>query len=204
MKWLMRRLVCLYPRWWRDRYAAELEALVEDAGPGWGAAFDLTKGAMTMHARSRGTLPLVAACAGLAIGVAVYLRAPELYESSATIRVSAASATLDALRDTLAGVVTTQALRDATALTLIRSEGGVTTLRVSHWARDAGEAQAMTAALAAAIGGTVLEPPARPTFAQRSTSATAIPAGAVLGLVIGGAAMWLRRAAASRRGSSAP
>jgi predicted permease len=45
----MRLLVALYPRSWRERYAAELEALIEDTGPGWRAALDVARGAASMQ-----------------------------------------------------------------------------------------------------------------------------------------------------------
>ena len=45
----MRLLVALYPRSWRERYAAELEALIEDTDPGWRAALDVARGAASMQ-----------------------------------------------------------------------------------------------------------------------------------------------------------
>ncbi len=49
MKWWMRLIVRLYPRAWRQRYGDELEALIEDAGPGWRVAVDVARGAAMMH-----------------------------------------------------------------------------------------------------------------------------------------------------------
>jgi predicted permease len=49
MTWWMRLLVRLYPREWRQRYAEELEALIEDSGSGWNASFDILQGAAIMQ-----------------------------------------------------------------------------------------------------------------------------------------------------------
>jgi predicted permease len=49
MTWWMRRIVRLYPRAWRQRYGDELEALIEDTGPGWRVAVDVARGAAMMH-----------------------------------------------------------------------------------------------------------------------------------------------------------
>lgn len=57
MKWWMRLIVQLYPRAWRQRYGDELEALIEDAGPGWRVAADVARGAAMMHlTMGRGSL----------------------------------------------------------------------------------------------------------------------------------------------------
>jgi hypothetical protein len=48
MRWLLR----LYPRRWRDRYEAELLALVDDLPPSPAIAVDLIRGAGREHARS--------------------------------------------------------------------------------------------------------------------------------------------------------
>lgn len=49
----MRRLldwaIRLYPRSWRARYGAELEALIDDLDPGWGDVASILKGSVTMH-----------------------------------------------------------------------------------------------------------------------------------------------------------
>ena len=45
----MRFTLALYPRWWRDRYGREMDALLEDAGSGWPAVFDLARGAAVVR-----------------------------------------------------------------------------------------------------------------------------------------------------------
>jgi predicted permease len=49
MTWWMRLVVRLYPGEWRDRYQDELEAVIEQTGPGWRPAFDLARGAAMMQ-----------------------------------------------------------------------------------------------------------------------------------------------------------
>jgi putative ABC transport system permease protein len=49
MSWWIRFIARLYPRSWRQRYGAELDALIEDTGPGWRVAMDLARGAAIMH-----------------------------------------------------------------------------------------------------------------------------------------------------------
>ncbi len=49
MKWWMARLVRLYPRRWRERYEAELAALIEDSGADWRSAVDVVRGATLMQ-----------------------------------------------------------------------------------------------------------------------------------------------------------
>lgn len=52
----MRRLLAwatrLYPRSWRTRYGAELEALIDDLDPGWRDVASIVKGSVTMHLES--------------------------------------------------------------------------------------------------------------------------------------------------------
>ena len=49
MRTAIRFALALYPRWWRRRYEREMEALLEESGAGWGAAFDLARGALAVH-----------------------------------------------------------------------------------------------------------------------------------------------------------
>ena len=48
--WFVRR----YPRWWQDRYAEELLALLEDRPAGWRDRVDLARGALDAHLRGSG------------------------------------------------------------------------------------------------------------------------------------------------------
>jgi predicted permease len=49
MTWWMSRLVRLYPRRWRERYEAELVALIEESGADWHTAVDVVRGATLMQ-----------------------------------------------------------------------------------------------------------------------------------------------------------
>ena len=49
MNRLTRALIGLYPAAWRDRYAIEFEALLEDIRPGWTVLADVVKGALVMQ-----------------------------------------------------------------------------------------------------------------------------------------------------------
>lgn len=48
---MSRRLLLLYPAAWRERYGAELEALLEDSTPSLGITLDLLRGALLAHLR---------------------------------------------------------------------------------------------------------------------------------------------------------
>ena len=82
---LVRFAVRLYPSWWRQRYAKELEALLEDVEPGWYELFDVFTGAFRMQIKTLGTIPVVCALAGAIAGGIIALRTPEVFASSATI-----------------------------------------------------------------------------------------------------------------------
>jgi hypothetical protein len=72
-----RRLVCLYPRAWRERYEAEMLALIEESGLGWARAVDLVVAAGREHVRARlgwpaeGTLTHFLMLAG-SLGVTIF------------------------------------------------------------------------------------------------------------------------------------
>lgn len=85
MKRAVRALVWLYPSSWRKLYGCEFEALLEDATPSLGDAFDIAWGALKMRiTRSVFTKILVA---GLSVGVIVtalvFVAAPKHYRSEA-------------------------------------------------------------------------------------------------------------------------
>jgi hypothetical protein len=66
---LRRTAVRLYPGWWRARYGAELEALLEAEPPGTGDLLDLVRGALDAHLHSGrpGHVGAVAALTGGAL-----------------------------------------------------------------------------------------------------------------------------------------
>jgi hypothetical protein len=88
MKRLLRVGLSLYPRWWRDRYGAEFEALIEDSGLTWRDAADVVRGGVVMRITDRRTIPLHAALIGATLGAAIYLLTPDVYESAAMLRLT--------------------------------------------------------------------------------------------------------------------
>jgi hypothetical protein len=80
----------LYPKWWRDRYGDEFAALLEDARPGLGGAFDIAKGALAMHA-SATTPKILLACAliGLVSVVTFALRRGPHFQSTSVVSMAA-------------------------------------------------------------------------------------------------------------------
>jgi len=84
----MRRLVLLYPKAWRERYAREFDALLADVQPTWRTALDIFSGAMKMQIQSLRPWMLVPLCAALGIASAItYVVAnPSRYESQALFK----------------------------------------------------------------------------------------------------------------------
>lgn len=85
-------VVRLYPRWWRQRYGAELQALIEDSGETWWDVLDLAKGALAMRFSTVGHVDWVrgAAVGGfVSIGVwaLVFFTAPARFTSISTINI---------------------------------------------------------------------------------------------------------------------
>jgi uncharacterized protein involved in exopolysaccharide biosynthesis len=87
---MKRLLLNLYPRAWRERYGDELEALMADAPGGWGANFDLIRGAMTMRWKVLPAWKMVLGClaAGAVAGWAVSYLMPEMWEAKAVLQIT--------------------------------------------------------------------------------------------------------------------
>ena len=94
MKTLARWVARLYPATWRERYAVEMEALLEDVGPGAGDVWDIARGALFMRMTSVGFWKIVAGCAVAGVLAAGIFSAtlPNRYVSTAVIRLSVAPA----------------------------------------------------------------------------------------------------------------
>ena len=56
----MRFALALYPKAWRQRYASEFAALLEQTGPSWRDFFNVLGGALHMHLRSLSFIRLAA------------------------------------------------------------------------------------------------------------------------------------------------
>jgi capsular polysaccharide biosynthesis protein len=79
----------LYPKAWRERYAREFAALLEDCGAGWRDCWDVTRGGLKMRMLTWNLASVTVACAvlGAAAGGGWSLRVPDEYISTAVLRV---------------------------------------------------------------------------------------------------------------------
>ncbi len=91
MKRLLKFLARLYPSAWRNRYAAEFEALLEDRTPRARDAFDVLIGALTMQMTTMSLVRItLASCVfGLFAALAISFAVPPKYVSQALILVDA-------------------------------------------------------------------------------------------------------------------
>jgi uncharacterized protein involved in exopolysaccharide biosynthesis len=167
-----------------------------------------------MQIRDFRTFPVLAALIGASIGTAMYLRAPALYASSSTIRISggsvadASSDASPAFLDGLTRALSAAETRAATSVTVRKSGGDSSFVRITHTAHDAKRAQqVVTQLVTATINGsgdaiaraTIVEPPALPTTPRKAHGAASVYLGAGLGLVLGAAFVGVRRVIGSRR-----
>ena len=216
MKRLLRLSVRLYPTWWRQRYATEFEALLDDVKPGWRALFDILHGALTMQLKSFGTIPVVCTLAGALVGGFLATRIPKVYAASATIRVDAPEVTnVQSPRAEEFRVSLEKALGEAgtaptaTTVTLHR-DSARTTIRLTYSDRDPLRAQRGAERLAAAVASEpselgdsaeVIAAPALPTSPVEPDYAQTIGGGAAVGLGAGMLILlvWSRRQRANAR-----
>lgn len=79
----MRIAVLLYPSAWRRRYGLELQALIDDAAPGWRDLWDVIKGGLTMQLTMEAPMRTIAVWAILGAGLAYFIgiRLPDRYLS---------------------------------------------------------------------------------------------------------------------------
>jgi len=104
MKTLLRYAIYLYPSAWRARYAAEMEALLEDASSSAGDVWDIVRGALYMQMTTVNFWRILTACtlAGfLAAGIWSATR-PSRYVSTAVMRIRPASPGADRVEQQLA------------------------------------------------------------------------------------------------------
>jgi hypothetical protein len=197
----IRMALRLYPSWWRQRYAQELAALLEDCGSGWAAVADVLKGAMIMRVRDVGLVPLLAASLGAALGAVIVWESPALYTSRALVRMEPsepASATPEPPREVLTRMNLLEMTRAGSHHTTV-TVAGAGHLRISHAAEDADVARTIVDKIAEAMTtgpdgrGTVVEVATQPTAAAREFGVLPIPLGAGVGLVLGTAGTLVRR-----------
>jgi len=111
MKHVLRFTIRLYPAWWRRRYGAELEALLEDSGSR--DVWDLFRTAMEMQMSkwSFGRIVTVCGIAGVLLAGAVAFSMPYRYRSTATLKMEPYSEAFERLaqaaftRQTLTNVI---------------------------------------------------------------------------------------------------
>src|SRR5258708_6554143 len=91
MKKMMQLAIRLYPAYWRTRYAAEMEALLEDLRPSLRSLIDLTLGALKTQLLSWSFLKtaMVSTLAGALLASAAGLTFPRMYISQALLSISA-------------------------------------------------------------------------------------------------------------------
>ena len=185
----MRAAAALYPPAWRERYAAELDALLDDVNPNWHDVVDLVKGALVMQLKHRGAILAGFAVVGALAGGAVALEMPERYMSSAIV-VPGPDPRLF-LERTLP--LWSNDDRKAMVYLVDVSHSGSTTLSVGFADRDGTKARQTTQDLIARIvqaggssGGTIATARSGP-----NRPAVAI-GGEALALLLGGIAIWLR------------
>ena len=92
MKRLARWATRLYPAAWRARYGVEMEALLEDVGPGGGDLWDVLRGALFMQMTSLSFWKILAGCtlAGVLAAGIWSVALPERYVSTAVMRIDGA------------------------------------------------------------------------------------------------------------------
>jgi len=88
MRQILKLVILLYPKPWRNRYANEFDALLDAVRPTWATFFDVLRGAMKMQMKS-GSLWKAAAFAavvGVLAGVTFSRLMPFQYQSEAVIQ----------------------------------------------------------------------------------------------------------------------
>jgi LPS O-antigen subunit length determinant protein (WzzB/FepE family) len=198
MRQLIRWTTRLYPAPWRDRYGAELDALVEDIQPQWKDLFNVLLGALRMQMTTWNSMKLVSAVAlagALAAGVFAF-RIPERYVSTAVMRIAPAGQadsdpqrTLDRLQQKANQLLS----RDkALRIRLVQAQGGRgPAFVISCEYPDKLKAQAVVSELVSSFATEkILEVvdlpslPQRPVFPNRPMIVAAgLLGGAVLGLL---------------------
>jgi uncharacterized protein involved in exopolysaccharide biosynthesis len=112
MRRAIRLAMRLYPRAWRERYGREFEALLEDVRPGWREIWDVVGGALKMQLAGwswRKTAAAFALAGAAAAGV-MALRTPDVYISTAVMRMPASADAPRALNRAQQGVLSRTSL----------------------------------------------------------------------------------------------
>lgn len=105
MKHLLRLLIHIYPRRWRDRYGDEFDALIDDMEPRWADATNLLLNALETRSTTMKVWHWIAvgALAGFGAHLAgMYVYIPAGYSSRAVVGVGAAGPTAEKHVDSIA------------------------------------------------------------------------------------------------------
>jgi len=201
MRRIFRLAARLYPTWWRQRYASEFEALLEDVDPGWREFFDVIHGALAMQVTTLGTISVVCALAGAIVGGVIAARTPESFGSSATVCLRAQ--TSQELRASLGKALhASGGINRATTVTLLGGNSSQNILRLTYLDRDPAQAQRVAEKLIAAIATEIgapaastggLDAPVFVTFHIKPDSRMTVASGAGVGLIVGGMVFLLLR-----------
>jgi hypothetical protein len=216
MKRLILMAARLYPAWWRRRYGAEFDALLQEMQPTWREVVDVFRGALIMHVKNLALVPVLCGVAGVIAGGIVALRTPGLFASSATLRLAAGEDAQGARRERLAAeelrAVLDRAVDEAdgatalTLLTLRNVDAASSVVRVTYMDPDPGRAQhvarAVSEALAAkdvgrGVSSELLVAADRPQAPITPEYATHAASGGGIGLTVGTLVFLVLR---SRRG----
>jgi hypothetical protein len=116
---MRRLLIRLYPAAWRERYGAELEALMADAPGGWRADLDLLRGALGMRLRLQRAWAMVTmfVAAGAVAGLLVSYSVTPKWEARGVMQCTLATRSnedhaqkLAAIQETLKSLASRQTL----------------------------------------------------------------------------------------------
>lgn len=210
MRQILKYLILLYPKPWRNRYANEFDALLDAVPPTWPTLIDVLRGAMKMQMKS-GKLWKVAAAAALAAAVAGAAISfyPSGYRSEAVIRPEEGAQlngqTAKILsRTSLVGLIQRENLYEKERATvpldelalwlrssiLLWSDRKDGPLRVRVTAPDAAQAQRTAQGIADAFVGAkaaaLVNPANLPAHSERPPFAAVLQLGLVVGLLAGG------------------
>ena len=204
-------------RHWRQRYAKEFAALLEDIKPGSRALIDVLKGALVMQFRFYGMVPIIGALIGAAAGGVIAFRMPVTYSSSALMIVHGPDVNVPEFFQTfnsgLSRVLGTSAAeRAATVITIhnrkSKSLEPITYLSLTYNNSDAIQAQRVASTLTALAADnlfpsvlTVVDPPVVPQIPKNPKYLLRVVSGFFVGLTLGGLSLLLLR---SRHGSGQP
>jgi uncharacterized protein involved in exopolysaccharide biosynthesis len=202
---LLRVLVRLYPAWWRQRYGNEFEALLEDVTPGPREFLDIFKGALAMRIKTVGIIPVAGTLIGALAGGIIALQTPELFASSATIRLNsgddanaqAVAAWLRTSFDQARGV--TPETKAATFVKVQRGGTRPTTVTLTYQHTDPVQAQHVARMLADAMTADdrsraqILAPATLPRAPIGRDYSTAVSTGGGLGFLAGGLIVLVQR-----------